>query len=166
MISFPDIRKDSNLYTDLAQEFANNGHEVYVVTMTEKKLNEKTKFEDELGLKVLRVKSGNLFGVNFIQKGITTLRIPHLYIKAIKEYFSGIKFDLILYPTPPITLAPVVSFIKKRFDCKSYLILRDIFPQNAKDLGMIHNNFIFRYFRKQEQNLYEMSDYIGCMSQG
>lgn len=166
MIAFPDIRTDSNLYTDLAKEFANNGHDVYVVNMTEKKLNEKTKFEDELGLKVLRVKSGNLFGVNFIQKGITTLKIPHLYIKAIKEYLSGIKFDLVLYQTPPITLAPVVGFMKKRFDCKSYLILRDIFPQNAKDLGMIRNDFIFRYFRKHEQNLYAMSDYIGCMSQG
>jgi glycosyltransferase involved in cell wall biosynthesis len=43
--------------------------------------------------------------------------------------------------------------------------LRDIFPQNAVDLRMMSNNLIFKYFRKEEQRLYDISDHIGCMSQ-
>jgi hypothetical protein len=44
--------------------------------------------------------------------------IPYLYKNAIKKCFKGVKFDLVLYPTPPITLASVVKFIKKRDNAK------------------------------------------------
>jgi glycosyltransferase involved in cell wall biosynthesis len=165
MIYFP--KNDSNLYTDLVEEFKNKGHDVYVAAILEKKYGESTYIKEEKnGLKVLRIKSGNLFKVNYIIKGITSLSLPYLFKKAIKKYFNSIRFDLIIYPTPPITLAPIVSFLKKRDKCKTYLILRDIFPQNAKDLGMINNNLIFEYFRKKEKILYDISDHIGCMSRG
>lgn len=165
MIYFP--KNDSNLYTDLAEEFKDKGHDVYVATILERKYGGYTHIEEERnGLKVLRIKSGNLFKVNYIVKGITTLSLPHLFKKAIKKYFNNIRFDLVIYPTPPITLAPVVSFLKKRDRCKTYLILRDIFPQNAVDLGLMKKNLIYKYFRLEEQKLYDISDYIGCMSKG
>lgn len=164
MISFS--KNDSNLYTDLAEEFKDKGHDVYVATILEKKYGGSTCIEEERnGLKVLRIKSGNLFKVNYIRKAITTLSLPYLFKKAINKNFNNIRFDFVIYPTPPITLEPVASFLKKRDKCKTYLILRDIFPQNAVDLRMMSNNLIFKYFRKEEQRLYEISDYIGCMSQ-
>jgi len=86
--------------------------------------------------------------------------------KAVQKYFCNIKFDLVIYPTPPITFAPVVKYIKRRDKCKSYLILRDIFPQNVRDLGLLNNRLLFNYFRKKEKQLYDISDYIGCMSKG
>lgn len=47
----------------------------------------------------------------------------------------------------------------------TYLLLKDIFPQNAVDLKMIKSkSFIHKYFIKQEKLLYEISDMIGCMS--
>ena len=46
-------------------------------------------------------------------------------------------------------------------------MLKDIFPQNAVDIGLMKkNNFIFKYFKRKEKLLYEVSDYIGCMSKG
>lgn len=52
---------------------------------------------------------------------------------------------------------------------KHILLLKDIFPQNAVDLGMINKQgikgFIYKYFRRKEKELYKISDYIGCMSQ-
>ena len=48
---------------------------------------------------------------------------------------------------------------------RTYLLLKDIFPQNAVDLGMFSRKGLFyRFFRKKEQKLYQISDYIGCMS--
>lgn len=167
MINFQDIRKGSpSLYSSLAKEFHENGHDVYVATILEKKYNEETRFENEGGLNVLRVKTGNMFNVNIIEKGITTITVANKLKKAIKKYFNNIKFDLIIYPTPPITFAPLANYMKKRDKAKTYLILRDIFPQNAKDLGMINNSVLFSYFRRKEKKLYEISDHIGCMSQG
>jgi len=164
MTSFP--KNDSNLYTDLAEEFKDKGHDVYVATILEKKYGGSTCIEERNGLRVLRIKTGNLFKVNYIIKGITTLSLSYLFKKAINKNFNNIRFDLVIYPSPPITLELVVSFLKKRDKCKTYLILRDIFPQNAVDLRMMSNNLIFKYFRKEEQRLYDISDHIGCMSRG
>ena len=71
-----------------------------------------------------------------------------------------------MYSTPPITFYEVVKYIKNRDNAYSYLLLKDIFPQNALDLNMFKkNSFIFKYFRKKERKLYEISDYIGTMSE-
>lgn len=167
MISFPDINKDSNLYSDLAEEFRNNGHQVYVATLLEKKHNQKTYLEKVKNLNILRVRAGNWFNTNsLLVKGITTLTIANYFKKDIKKYFNKIKFDLVIYPTPPITFAPVVKYLKQRYKCKTYLILRDIFPQNVRDLGLLNNPFLYNYFRLKEKKLYNISDYIGCMSKG
>ncbi|GAA3402016.1 glycosyltransferase family 4 protein [Paenibacillus hodogayensis] len=166
MISFPESSKGSNLYTDLAQEFHRNGNEVYVATLLESKYGRDTCLQDEQGLNVLRIKCGDLFNVGAIRKGLSTIRLPGIFKQAINTYFKGVKFDLVIYPTPPITFASVANYIKRRDRCKSYLILRDIFPQNARDLGMISGGPVFAYFRMLEKKLYTISDHIGCMSKG
>jgi len=165
MISFPDIRENSNLYSDLAEEFRKNGHNIYVATLLEKKYSQKTYLERVKELNILRVRAGDWFNTNsVIKKGLTIITIANYFKRAVQKYFSNIKFDLIIYPTPPITFAPVAKYIKKRDNCKSYLILRDIFPQNVRDLGLLNNRLLFDYFRKKEKHLYDISDYIGCMS--
>lgn len=86
----------------------------------------------------------------------------------IKKYFGNVKFDLVLYSTPPITLQKAVEFVKQRDNAKTYLLLKDIFPQNAVDLGMLKHSgiksLIYKSFRDKEERLYKISDYIGCMS--
>ncbi len=92
--------------------------------------------------------------------------LPYQFQAAIKKNFGNKQFDLIIVPTPPITFEGVVKHFKKKWGSSVYLILRDIFPQNARDLGMIKNKLIFNYFRKKEKSLYQVSDEIGCMSPG
>ena len=167
MISFPDIKKDSNLYSDLTEEFEKNGHNIYVATLLEKKYNQNTYLERVKELHILRVRAGDWFNIDsVIKKGLTTITIANYFKKAIQKYFYNIKFDLVIYPTPPITFASVVKYVKKRDNSKSYLILRDIFPQNVRDLGLLNNQLLFNYFRRKEKQLYDISDHIGCMSEG
>jgi len=149
MISFPDIRDNFNQYTDLAEEFQKNGHNVYISALLEKKHNQNTYLERVKDLNILRVRAGDWFDTNsVIKKGLTLVTIANYFKKAIKKYFSNIKYDLIIYPTPPITFAPIVKYIKKRDKCKTYLILRDIFPQGIRDLGLLNNQLLYNYFRK------------------
>ena len=71
-----------------------------------------------------------------------------------------------IYSTPPITFSTVINYVKKRDNAKSYLLLKDIFPQNAVDLKMFSKKSVFyKFFRNKEKKLYQKSDYIGCMSQ-
>ncbi len=153
-------------YESLLQQFNENGHSVFVVCTAEKRLNKNTERKIIRGIDVLRVKTGNITkNKSLIEKGISTLTIDTLFKNAIKKYFRNIKFDLVIYPTPPITLVGTISWLKRKFDAHTYLLLKDIFPQNAVDLDMMSKTGpIYRYFRNKEKNLYRVSDYIGCMS--
>ncbi|MBQ7044958.1 MAG: glycosyltransferase family 4 protein [Clostridia bacterium] len=169
-ILFLSIGRLSNLsvhgiYTDLLREFRDNGHNVYVMCPTERKEGKPTSFGVEEGINVLRVKIGNIKKCNIIEKGISTVLIEPQFKAAIKKYYSSVKFDLVMYSTPPITFANVIDFVKKRDGAASYLILKDIFPQNAVDMGMFKKNSIInKFFRRKEKKLYAISDKIGCMS--
>lgn len=157
---------EQNIYADLLREFIKNGHDVYCISPVERRTGMKTHFAEHGHL--LKLKIGNIQKTNIFEKGISTLMIERQFISAIKKYFSKVKFDLILYSTPPITFANVIKFVKKRDGAESYLMLKDIFPQNAVDLGMMSKTgikgFIYRYFRSKEKRLYSYSDRIGCMS--
>ena len=154
---------------DLLRALQSKGHKIHIVCAVERKLNQDTYIAVEDDMTVLRVKIGNNKKANIIEKGLTTLMLPKLYIKAIKKYFSDVKFDLVLYPTPPVTHMDTVRFIKKRDGAKTYLMLKDIFPQNAVDIGMMKKSgptgIIYKNFRRKEKKLYAISDRIGCMSQ-
>ncbi len=166
MIIPPDLKKNPSLYSELMEEFRDNGHQVYVAAIDEKKNRRKTRITEDCGIKILHIRTGNLFNVNPIVKGLTTVSLGRLFRKEIGRYYGDIRFDLVLMPTPPITFAPVLSYIKQRDGAKSYLILRDIFPQNARDLNLMRSGFLFNFFRKKEKFMYKVSDIIGCMSPG
>ena len=155
---------DEGIYMDLMKYFADNGHKLYIVTPLEKKDEADEEVIEAGNLKILRCKTGNLFGVGMVEKGISQTLLPFKYMKAIERHFKGIKFDLILYSTPPISLAGIVEKIKKKTGAKTYLLLKDIFPQNAVDIGLISPFTAEVLFRRKEKKLYKISDYIGCMS--
>lgn len=164
VVDFRDINS-IGIYSDLMRYFRDKGHQVYIVSPCERRHNERTRLIAENGVNILRVRTLNIQKTNFIEKGIGILCLEYQYYLAIKKYFSCVIFDLILYSTPPITLTKVVNQIKMRDRAVSYLLLKDIFPQNAVDLGMIKaDGILHQYFRRKEKKLYKISDYIGCMS--
>lgn len=160
---------EHSLYADLLRQLHADGHQVYAVSPRERRFHLETEFCHENGITVLRLKTGNITKTNVIEKGITTLLIDRLFQTAIKKYFSDVRFDLILYATPPITYVQTIKYLKKRDGAKTFLLLKDIFPQNAVDLGMLSRTgvkgFLYRHFRNTETQLYRLSDFIGCMSQ-
>jgi len=160
--------KSSDIYSDLMECLIQHGHQVYIVTPYERRMGKGTVYYEEDGAHFLAVKTLNIEKTNIIEKGLGTLLIGWQYKQAIKKNMGDVKIDLVTYSTPPITLANVVSYVKKKYGAKSYLQLKDIFPQNAVDIGMMCKTglkgFIYRYFRRKEKKLYELSDYIGCMS--
>lgn len=158
---------EHNIYCDLLREFEKNGHKVYCISPTEKRFGVKTHFEENGRL--LKLKIGNTQKTNLLEKGVSTLMIEPQFKGAIKRYFGNIKFDLVLYSTPPITLLSAIAYVKRRDAAKTYLMLKDIFPQNAVDLGIMQKTglkgLLYKYFRRKEKKLYAVSDRIGCMSQ-
>lgn len=158
--------KGENIYTDLAKAL-NNKHDIKVVATEEKKNTNKTYLNKENGIDVLRVKIGNLYEVGLIEKGFTILTIGYHLKKGIKKFFSKEKFDLILFQSPPLTMASAVKWAMKKYCAPSYLMMKDIFPQNGVDIGLYKkNSLIYKYFRLREKKLYKTASKIGCMSMG
>jgi len=158
---------DREIYTDLLRVFIRHGDDVYILSPIDSKDGTSEVINENKSM-IIKVMTGRIQKTNIIEKGINTVLLENRYKKAIKTYLSNIKFNLILFPTPPITLAGAVEYVKKRDKASTYLMLKDIFPQNAVDIGLISENglkgMIYKYFRMKEKKLYALSDHIGCMS--
>lgn len=153
------------IYSDLMREFIKRGNDVYIASPTERRFGKPTHLIDSPNCHILKIKTLNIQKTNIIEKGIGTLLLENQFDRAIRKYWGDINFDLVLYATPPITFNKVIERIKKRCGCRSYLMLKDIFPQNAVDLGMMKNgSLLHKMFRRKEERLYQISDRIGCMS--
>lgn len=158
--------QERGIYQDLMREFSDHNHHVYIVSPVERRENKKTNLRKEENAAFLNVKTLNIQKTNLIEKGISTLTIEKIFLKAVKKYFSNVKFDLVIYSTPPITFTGLIKYIKKRDNAKTYLLLKDIFPQNAVDMKLMSDkSILYKYFRKKEEELYRISDRIGCMSE-
>lgn len=160
---------ERGIYTDLMRQFREEGHDVYIVTPRERSYRQPTELYEIDGVHILGVKTLNLQKTSVIEKGVGQVLVEGQYKRAIKEYLKGITFDLILYSTPPITFPNVIKYLRNsNSQAKTYLLLKDIFPQNAVDIGMMKKTgikgLLYNYFRKKEKNLYKISDFIGCMS--
>ena len=159
----------SGIYTDLMRKFRNEGHDVYIIYPRERRLGLPTELKNDGKVHTLGVKTLNVAKTNVIEKGIGQIMLENQFKAALKRYFGKVKFDIILYSTPPITFTKVIKYAKKfNPDSMTYLLLKDIFPQNAVDLGMLTTSglkgLLYKSFRKKEKELYKISDYIGCMS--
>lgn len=164
-----DDIEEHTIYCDLLRYFRDAGHSVYTISPYEKRTGLQTAYEEKNGIHMLHVRTGNVTGmVSLIEKGLAQLSIEPIFIKAIKKYYSNVTFDLVMYSTPPITFCNAIEYVKRRDNAKTYLLLKDIFPQNAVDIGMMSKSGIkghlYKFFRNKEKKLYGLSDYIGCMS--
>ena len=164
--AFPKEEESATIYTDLAEALTEQGYKVTVVATEEKRNGSKTELKKERGCRVLRVVTGNHYNVGLIEKGMTYILLEYQLRFAIRKFLGSEKYDLILFSAPPVTMTSVVAYAKKIYKAESFLMMKDIFPQNAVDLGMMKKNgLIYKYFRHKEKRMYKVSDYIGCMSE-
>ena len=129
-------RKHVNFYEELLEVFVRKGHKVFVACSNDSRSIEPDGIQEWNGMTVLRIKTGDITGTtNLIKKGLATLSVDYYFKKAIKANFKNEKFDLILYPTPPITLANTIAWAKKYYGAKTYLMLKDILDRKSTRLN-------------------------------
>ena len=158
--------KSSTIYLDLVRECRDRGHAVTLIAGTSDKTLPDGVIDVE-GIRTVYMKLPDQFNAGSAKKALIQLSIPGRMKSILKDGFPKDTFDIIAYPTPPITLAPVLKYCKKHYkNAIRYLMLKDIFPQNAVDLGMFSKSSpIYHFYRGMEKKLYENSDRIGCMSE-
>lgn len=154
------------IYTDLLRYFRQKGHYIYVAFPYERRLHKKTSLHESDRYHALGIRTLNITKTNYVEKGIGTVLLGYQYVRNIKRYWSDVKFDIILFSTPPNSFNKIVKDVKTRTGAKSYLLQKDFFLQGAVDLGVIRQgSLIYKLYKSQEEELYKISDYIGCMSE-
>ncbi len=151
---------------DLAHEFFEQGHDVTVITATHG-LKEKFKIENYNGVRILRFPALETKEVSYFRRTLNEILTPYLMIFNLKRSpIDKDNWDAVLWYSPTIFLTPIVKYLKNKSKCPSYLILRDIFPDWAVDIGLIRKGFAYKILKIFEQNQYSIADIIGVQSKG
>ncbi|MCR4591322.1 MAG: glycosyltransferase family 4 protein [Lachnospiraceae bacterium] len=154
----------ATIYLDLVCALRDRGHRVMISACTAE--DSVYRIEDKEGIECAFVPVPDQFKAGKIKKGLIQLTLGRKLLKGVKRYFWDRQVDIIIYPTPPVTLSGILKPLKRHYGAVNYLMLKDIFPQNAVDLKMMgEGGLLHRLFRRMEKELYRESDVIGCMSE-
>lgn len=160
---------DSNIYSDLVKEFVSHGHHVDVLCPIEKRYTFSDKAVNGKGFNLYYPHVGNITDTPFIEKGIAVVQLGKSINKCIKENIGNNKIDVFIVAAAPVTFEQTVRYVKKRYSCKVYLLLKDIWPASMFDLnvpgGKLAKVAVSKVFRYWEKRLYKEVDKIGCLSQ-
>jgi glycosyltransferase involved in cell wall biosynthesis len=158
------IKKAAKMMHELACEFKYQGHEVSVITPNTN-TSEKLIIDNLDGIDIYRFKSGKIKNVNKIQRAINETLLSFNAWNNCKDFIINNPHDIIIYHSPSIFFGSLVKKLKKQWNAKSYLILRDLFPQWAIDNNLLKkNSIITKYFQYFEKINYDNADRIGVMS--
>jgi glycosyltransferase involved in cell wall biosynthesis len=159
------IKIGAKMMHELACEFVSQGHEVSVITPSAKQ--KETLVISKLdGVTVCNFLSGEIKNVGKVKRAINETLLPYYAYKSTKKFIKENPHDLIVYYSPTIFFGSFVKKLKQEWNAKSYLVLRDIFPQWTIDNGLLkENSIITKYFKYFEKINYENADKIGLMSQ-
>ena len=157
-------RISAQLVKELAENIKNRNHMVYVIVPDNdcKFPFEKTNID---GIQVVYFRSFNTKVNNRILRAIYELMIPVNAFFMLRKFLNSTQPDYLIYLSPTIFYGPYIKYLVRKFNIKSYLILRDIFPQWAVDVGLIaENSLIHKFFKYFENINYSAASYIGLES--
>ena len=152
---------------DLSREFSYLGHEITVIVPTSE-IQNSWFLEDVSGVKVLWLRAPNTKKNNYIMRTFAEFLMPYFMIKNLqKSPLANHQWDGVIWYSPSIFHGPFANSIKRRSNCKSYLIIRDIFPQWAADMQIINKiGLIYFIFNIVARYQYAVADTIGVQTQG
>ncbi len=166
-VAYPPLRYSAAVQMhDLAIEFLAQGHEPVILT-PDPNLDSSWKFEVVDGIQVLRLRAMRTRDVNYVWRTIGEFVLPWAMLRGIRSSkLDNTHWDAIVWYSPSIFLGPVVRALKETSPgSRSYLILRDIFPDAAADIGVIRRGGLaFRLFKMIEQQQHSAADIIGIQS--
>jgi glycosyltransferase involved in cell wall biosynthesis len=165
--TFPPLRTSGSVQLrDLSREFARQGHALTVLLPSPGQ--EATwSLEDFDGVQVLRLKAPRTKDIGYVWRTLGEFVMPFAMLRQFrKSPLVSERWDGIVWYAPSIFHGPLVSHLKKRSNCKGYLIIRDIFPEWALDMGLMGRGLPYRFFDAVARYQYSVADVIGVQTPG
>ncbi|MBF0340944.1 MAG: glycosyltransferase family 4 protein [Magnetococcales bacterium] len=151
---------------DLALEFARQGHRVAVMVPSPE-LTKNWEIESWNGVEVVRLRALPTTGLGYVRRTIGELLMPFLiWYQLRRSPLRDARWDGVVWYSPTIFHAPLVHWLKSSSRCKGYLIIRDIFPEWAVDMGIMGRGLPYLFFKVVASYQYFVADVIGIQSPG
>jgi len=151
---------------DLAREFTRQGHDLTVI-LPSSDLKVDWHFDKIDGFRVVRLKTPLTQNTSYFRRTVAEFLMPlSMLINLKRSPLFYEKWDGVVWYSPSIFHGLLASSLKKRSNCKGYLIIRDIFPQWALDMGLIRRSIPYFVFEKVAQYQYSVADVIGVQTLG
>jgi glycosyltransferase involved in cell wall biosynthesis len=149
---------------DLAREFAMQGHEPTVI-IPSGALEIRWKVERANNVTVLRCRTPPTKDIGYVRRTINEMRLPYALLRALRESdLRNERWDGVVWYSPSIFLGPIVRVLRRESRCRSYLILRDIFPEWAVDMGLMRRGPAYHFFKMIERGQYSVADTVGVQT--
>ncbi len=165
--TFPPLRTSGAVQLrDLSREFARQGH-LLTVLLPSPDQQDPWVLEEIDGLQVLRLKAPSTKDIGYVRRALGELVMPFTMLRNLgKSPLARQKWDGVVWYAPSIFHGPLVSALKRVSGCKSYLVIRDIFPEWAVDMGLMGRGLPYRFFDAVARYQYSVADVIGVQTQG
>ena len=180
LIFSPDGVSTAYLYNDIAQAFQKKGWDVVVLSTTPHfNVVKEQLAEQPMKWGVWGVYKKSLFrGANSeLANGIPVYHIPQKKFKStvlrligfmywhILSFVMGLfirNVDVILSPSPPLTIGRLNNWLGKLKGCKVVYNVQEIYPDilNKPETSLVH-----RYLRSMERKVYNQSDAVTTIDQ-
>ena len=165
--AFPPLRSSAAIQMrDLAREFVRQGHDVTVM-IPSTDFYQGWQLEEIDGLTLLRLKAPQTKDVNYVRRALSEFVMPFAMLRHLRRSpFANYLWDGVVWYSPSIFFGPIVRWLKRKSNCASYLIIRDIFPEWAVDMGLMGKGLSYRFFKAIANHQYAQADTIGIQTLG
>ncbi len=165
--NFPPLRTSGAVQLgDLSREFVRQGYELTVL-LPDAVIKTPWVIEEFNGVQVLRLKAPRTKDIGYVRRTLAELVMPFAMLRNLrKSPLANERWDGVVWYAPSIFHGPLVSALKRSSACKSYLIIRDIFPEWAVDMGLMGRGLPYRFFDAVARYQYSVADVIGVQTPG
>ena len=165
--TFPPLRTSGAVQLrDLSREFVRQGHALTVL-LPAHDIGQPWVLEDFDGVQVLRLRAPRTKDINYVQRTINEFLMPFAMRRSLRQsLLAQERWDGVVWYSPTIFLGPLAKALKAASGCRGYLIVRDIFPEWALDMGLMGRGLPYRFFKAVANYQYSVADVIGIQSRG
>lgn len=164
--TFPPQRSSGAVQLrDLVHEFTRQGHSICVFLPVSQQ--EAWRLEGFDGAQVLRLKAPRTKNVGYVRRTFAELLMPFaMWWNIRKSPLHDAQWDAVVWYSPSIFFGPLVSWFRQSSSCKSYMIIRDIFPEWTVDMGLMRKGLVYRFYDAIARYQYSVADVVGVQTSG
>lgn len=166
--TFPPLRTSGAVQLrDLSREFARQGHELTVILPSDD-IKEGWSLEQVDGIRILRLRAPKIKDITYIRRTVNEFLMP--FFMSYYFYKSPMAkqcWDGVVWYAPSIFHGPFIRKLKRDNTCRSYLVIRDIFPEWAVDMALMSRKGLpYFFFNAVAKYQYSVANVIGVQTPG